>query len=280
MKIRKATSLTALLSFTLLVLTAVILYIVPHGRVAYWADWHLWGLTKTEWGNIHINLGLLLLLAISLHIYYNWKVILSYLKDKTKRLRVFTKEFSVALALTMVFILGTYFEAPPFLWVIEISDSIKDSAAVKYGEPPYGHAELSSLKTFTTKMGLDLAQSVDRLRKARIEVEKEEQTIQEIAKLNKMSPQQVYLAMKPDDQVTKGKKLPLTPPPGSGNRSLADISQEYNLNIPTILRGLAKNNIKATAEMSIKKVAAQNNTSPVDVYEIIRKTVETQAPPP
>lgn len=77
MKVRKATSLTVLLTFVLLVLTSVILYIVPHGRVAYWADWHLWGLTKTQWESFHINLGLLLLLAILLHIYLNWKVIVS-----------------------------------------------------------------------------------------------------------------------------------------------------------------------------------------------------------
>ena len=126
MKIRKATSLTVLLTFVLLVLTSVILYIVPHGRVAYWADWHLWGLTKTQWGNIHINLGLLLLLGISLHIYYNWKVIVSYFKDKARRLKIFTKEFSIALALTIVFIMGTCLEIPPFIWVIEISESVKD----------------------------------------------------------------------------------------------------------------------------------------------------------
>jgi len=46
MKIRKITSLTALVSFVLEVITSVILYIVPQGRVAYWADWHLWGLNN------------------------------------------------------------------------------------------------------------------------------------------------------------------------------------------------------------------------------------------
>ena len=61
MKLRKITSLTAALAFVLMVLTSIILYIVPQGRIAYWADWHLWGLTKTEWGNIHINSGLLFL---------------------------------------------------------------------------------------------------------------------------------------------------------------------------------------------------------------------------
>jgi hypothetical protein len=39
MKLRKITSLTALLSFVLMLVTSIILYIVPQGRVAYWADW-------------------------------------------------------------------------------------------------------------------------------------------------------------------------------------------------------------------------------------------------
>ncbi|MGD8661539.1 MAG: DUF4405 domain-containing protein [Desulfobacterales bacterium] len=41
MNIRRITSLTALLSFVLLTITVVVLYIVPQGRVAYRADWHL-----------------------------------------------------------------------------------------------------------------------------------------------------------------------------------------------------------------------------------------------
>ncbi len=43
----KITSLTALISFLLLVLNSIVLYITPHGRIAYWADWRFWGLTKT-----------------------------------------------------------------------------------------------------------------------------------------------------------------------------------------------------------------------------------------
>ena len=44
--IRKTISLTALLSFILLMLTSIILYIIPAGRVAYWADYHLGGSPK------------------------------------------------------------------------------------------------------------------------------------------------------------------------------------------------------------------------------------------
>ena len=124
MKIRRITSLTALMSFLLLILTSAILYIVPQGRVAYWADWRLWGLTKTQWGDIHINLGVLLLISILLHIYYNWKPILSYLKDKTRQLKVFTREFNVALTLVIIVVLGTYFELPPFSNILNLSESI------------------------------------------------------------------------------------------------------------------------------------------------------------
>ena len=47
MNIRKITSMTMLVSFVLLLVNSVILYVVPEGRVAYWADWHMGGLTKT-----------------------------------------------------------------------------------------------------------------------------------------------------------------------------------------------------------------------------------------
>jgi len=100
MKLRKITSLTALLSFILMLFTSIILYIVPHGRVAYWSDWSLMGLDKTQWGDVHINMGLLFLLSIGLHIYYNWKTILAYLKDKARRLRIWTPAFNVGFVLT------------------------------------------------------------------------------------------------------------------------------------------------------------------------------------
>lgn len=272
MNLRKITSLTALVSFSLEFLTSVILYIVPQGRVAYWADWRLWGLSKTQWDNLHVNLGVLFLLAICLHVYYNWNPIVAYLKNKAKQLKIFTKEFNVALLLTLLFVFGTFFEIPPFSTIIEFSTSIKDNATKKYGEPPYGHAELSSLKTFASKVNLDLSESIACLKKSGVSFENEKQSLAQIAKQNNMSPQQVYLAMKPQLAVASGpKKLPEDPTPGFGKRSLTDICHEYDLDIKIILRGLAKSSITAKAEMSIKEIAEQNDTSPIDLFEIIKQ---------
>ena len=181
---RRITSLTAALTFILVVLTSIVLYIVPQGRVAYWADWRLWGLSKTDWGNIHINLGFLFLISLGLHIYYNWKPLMAYLKNRTRRLKVFTKEFNIALTITIVCAIGSYLLIPPFSWVMDLNNHFKDSAAKQYGEPPYGHAELSSLKTFARKMNLDLDKSVNLLEQTGYRIPSVDTTLADIAKRN------------------------------------------------------------------------------------------------
>ena len=102
MSLRKITSLTAMLAFGVMLLTSIILYIVPQGRVAYWADWHLWGLDKEQWGAIHINTGILFLLALGLHTYYKWKSIMAYLKNRAKAPKILTPNFNAALVVTLI----------------------------------------------------------------------------------------------------------------------------------------------------------------------------------
>jgi hypothetical protein len=278
MKIRKLTSLTASLAFILMVLTSIVLYIVPQGRVAYWADWRLWGLTKTDWGNIHINMGLLFLIALFLHIYYNWKPLMSYLKNKAKQMKVFTPEFNVALVIMVASIVGTYFLVPPFNWVMALNDNFKDSGAEKYGEPPYGHAELSSLKTFSKKMNLDLEKSLTLLTQAGYPVENEEMTLEKIARKYRVPPQRIYETIKAAhinsaQQKADSSLLPESPPPGSGNLTLADFCTQFNLNLKLMVRELKKLGISAAENSTLKEIATVNRTNPIDIYEGIKGIV-------
>ena len=278
-KIRRITSLTAAAAFILMLLTSIILYIVPQGRVAYWADWHLWGLTKTDWGNIHINLGLLFLVTLLLHIYYNWKPLLSYLKNKARQIKVFTAEFNIAMIIIIVFTAGTYFMVPPFSWVMTLNDHFKDAGAEKYGEPPYGHAELSSLHTFTKKMNLDLAKSMELLAKAGYTAENGDVTLKEIGRRYNIAPQRIYQTIKTATISTARnsqdkKLLPESPQPGTGNLTLGDFCAQFNLNMKLIVRELKKQGIEASEELTLKKIATLNNTNPADVYERIKVIVQ------
>lgn len=270
MNMRKITSLTMLISFVLLVLTSVLLYIVPQGRVAYWADWHFWGMSKTQWGNLHINLGFLFLLAGLLHIYYNWKPMVAYMKNRAKELKIFTPSFTVSLVLTLVVGVGTLLNIPPMSTVINFGNSIKDAAAEKYGEPPYGHAELSSLKLFAKQTDHDLDQAKELLNKAGIKFDGEEQTILEISKANNIAPKALADIMKPaKKQIEPGAPFPDTAPAGFGRKTLAAVCTEYSLNIPTIVRELGKQGIKADPEKTFKEIAADNDMDPHALFEVL-----------
>lgn len=272
MKLRKVVSLTALISFLLVVLTSVILYIVPQGRVAYWANWKLWGLSKEQWGDLHINLGLLFLLALVFHIYLNWKQITAYLKDKSRNMKVFTPDFNLALALTVVFTVGTLALWPPFNYVLALNAWFQDEGAKAYGEPPYGHAELSSLKTFARQVNLDLDKALVLIEEQGLDFKGPGQTIQDIAKANNLSPQEVYEVIKPAAiPVDVSAGLPETPPTGTGNRTVADLVAEYGLNYPSVERGLRERGVEFEAQMTIKDVAAKYGKSPLDIYALIRE---------
>lgn len=45
---RKITSLTLAITGLIELVTSVVLYILPSGRVAYWADYRLFDLSKTQ----------------------------------------------------------------------------------------------------------------------------------------------------------------------------------------------------------------------------------------
>jgi hypothetical protein len=195
MKFRNFISLTAMVSFAVLVLTGIVLFVQPHGRVAYWVDWRLLGLSKTQWDSTHINAGILFLLAIVFHIYYNWRSIALYLKDKAGRLWVNNRPLGIALLITALVVCGTIAGTPPFCWVMDLNESIKGSAARTYGKPPYGHAELSSLRTLASRMGFDLGKSIQGLKSVGIDFKSPDQQLVDIARLNGKTPKQVFDAM-------------------------------------------------------------------------------------
>ncbi len=274
MNMRKMTSLTALFSFILILITSTVLYISPQGRVAYWADWHLWGLTKTDWGNIHVNLGLLFLLALLLHIYYNWTPLISYLKNQARQMVVFTRESTFALLLITALAVGTYFQIPPCVYVQDLNELFKTWASREYGEPPYGHAELSSVRAISRKMGLDPGNALEQLKKAGIRFESGEQSLLDISRLNRISPKQVYERMSaPPEGVTAGTpmQLPEHPAPGFGRLTLSEFASHYKLDSERIINALQAHGIPCTPEMSIKDLASRSGKNPVDVYEIIKK---------
>lgn len=272
MKLRKVTSLTSLFSFLVLTLTSVVLYIEPQGRVAYWADWRLWGLDKEQWGDVHINSGVLFLLAAGVHVWLNWGPVTSYLKDRARRLVVFTPDSNLALALTALFVAGTLAGVPPFSWITGLSAHFKDQAALKYGEPPYGHAELSTIRSLAEKTGLDPEAALASLAAAGYRVSGPGDVVAEAAKANGVAPNVFWKAMGGGGSGARaaGPGLPPTPPAGVGRMPLAALCEAYGLDLETVLAALRDAGIEARGTQTLKELGTASGRHPEDLYNLVR----------
>ncbi len=276
MNLKRIASLTAFVSMFFILLTSAVLYIVPQGRVAYWANWTLWGLSKEQWAAIHINVGILFLISLTLHTWYNWQSITLYLKDKSRQMKVFTTDFNIALVLTVLFVAGTYAEIPPFSTIIAINTQVKEAAAQKYGEPPYGHAELSSLKFFARQMDIEVTGALQALAAAGYAVANDTQSLKEIAAVNGVAPQEVYLAMLSSGaSATEVERIPSKPAQGLGKLTLRALCSKYGLDTESVIKSLQQKNIRAREDMSLRQIAEFNGLNPIDVYGSIRETIES-----
>ncbi len=271
MNLRKMTSLTALLSFTVLVITGSVLFLTPQGRVAYWSEWRLWGFTKEAWGAMHILLSLLFLVMSVIHIVLNWGAIVQYLRDRAKRVSLARPDFLVAVGLTALFTAGPLLGWPPFKWVLNLNTFAKDQASRTYGEPPYGHAEQSTLQSFAQKTSLDLPRAKELLLQAGIKVTGNQDRLQDIAKRHGMTPQQVYQVMKPAElPKAAGQGLPEEVAPGLGRKTLEEFCKDYRLDIVRVQGILRAHRLKVEVDQPFRALAEANGIGPHELYTVIR----------
>lgn len=269
--LRKVTSLTSFLSLIITLFTSVVLYIVPQGRVAYWADWHFLGMSKTQWGDTHITVGTLFLVMLCIHIWYNWKLIVSYMKNKAREMVVMTKPMIISVVLTIFVFGGTLAGLPPMQQILDFGESIKDAATQTYGNPPYGHAELSPLKKFCGFLGFDANKALAALKSKGYGDSVTLQTpIKDIAASKGVSPQQVLDDIRAALGGDPFAALPAAAPEGTGKLKLADICKSYGLPGDEAVARLAAKNIKADLTMSMKQIASKNSMNPKDVYSALR----------
>lgn len=124
---RKITSLSLGFSFLIMSYTGIILFVAPHGRVSRWLDWHLFGLDKVQYQELHNTSMITLLFFGILHINYNWKPIVNYLKDSTKKISFTKKEFLIAFILNAFFVIGTLTHIQPFKGFLDLGETFKSS---------------------------------------------------------------------------------------------------------------------------------------------------------
>jgi hypothetical protein len=187
--------LTAMGFFGLAV-SGLVLYIEPHGRVAYWTWWRFWGLNKDQWDAFHIVFGWVFVFAGAFHLYFNWRPFKRYLYKKLKKGVRMPVEGIAALALTLFLFLGSVFRLPPVSFLLDLNDYAKRTWMGRVENvPPFGHAEMKTLAMFCRLRGIDLKAAVTRLQKG-LQIQSVDQTIAQIARHNNITPAKIYLMIR------------------------------------------------------------------------------------
>lgn len=181
-------------SFTVVVLTGLVLYIVPQGRIAYWVDWRFLGLTKTDWGNIHVVSVWVFAVFGALHLLlFNLTPFIKYLKRRAAGVLPVRPEFIAATAATALLVASAIWRLPPLSLLIDLSEHSK-SAWIEGpdDEPPFGHAELLSLEALCRKTGIELERALTALEGAGVAVSSPREKLESIARRNQRSPRDVF----------------------------------------------------------------------------------------
>lgn len=295
MKLKRITSLCLTWSFIILVFSSLVLYVLPSGRVAHWANWAFLGLEKDQWAALHTNNGYLFLVACVLHIYFNFSHILNYMKNRKRELTGMNINSLIAFVLVLLIAVFTLVELPPVSWIQDLNAHFKRGAETKYGIPPYGHAEQSSLQEFARRTGLDLDESLSKLRAAGYEGIEPGARLEDIAAINGVSPQTLVRNLGVDGKRGGGKgrsheesaggRCSGSESPqheqshqgqqgggsGYGQQTLESVCNELGLDANAMLLELKAQGYKGSVEDRLKTIADSKGERPSAVVQLLHE---------
>ncbi len=260
-------SFTLTISFLVMCISGVVLYICPTGRIAHWTDWRLLGLTKESWDAVHTISSLLFLIVAILHLsFFNWRAFWNYIKRKTQAGIRLKKELTIALILNIIILVGSIVYVPPFSSIMDLGGQIKESWAVNKEAPPIPHAELMTLKEFAQKINVSLEEVMKKLKSKGVKIEDETLLIKEIAKQNKMSPEQLYEMIKPKNVKTQNEAAGK----GYGKKTLKQTCKELNIPVDVAKTKLKEKGIRAKEGETLREISSKYNMRPTDIVDILK----------
>jgi len=266
------------MSFLIIALSGVILYVSPKGRVANWTGWSMAGLTKEAWGSIHTTMAILFLLASLVHIVYNWRPLVKYLKmpiaDGVKRSK---SEMLGAAGLTLVVILGTLYGVPPFSTVGNVGEHIKTYWETRSVAGPYAHAEDDTLAAFAQKLGREESDLLERLAMKGSTTDNMNLKVKELAAQYDVTPAALFSALSSGgaavgpagDRSPTGEGFGAPGGGGFGRKSLAQVCTESDVDLDTAIAALKAMGVTANGTDTVRSLANNAGMNPSELLEAV-----------
>ena len=114
-------------SFLVMLLSGLLLYVAPKGRLAQQIDWHLLGLGRDGWEGLHIATSLLFAGFVLWHFLVHFRVYTVLLGGTPLHPRGHRNEAWLALAALVFLGVAALMAWPPSSWLIEGNEYFKQS---------------------------------------------------------------------------------------------------------------------------------------------------------
>ena len=192
----------------MLLVSGIILYLAPPGRVANWTNWQILGLSKQDWQNQHTIFSLAFVVLSIFHLFsINWKAFWSYIAAKAHAGLGKPFEIFSILLLTLLFGIGTYLKLQPFSTVIDFGTYLSESWEEPQSRPPSPHTERMTLREISAKFagGKKPETLREKLETEGITVQSLYQTLENIGNENNTSAQKIYELLDIDASPNPGK---------------------------------------------------------------------------
>ena len=255
-----------LLTFLVMLVSGLVLFISPPGRVANWTDWNLFGLSKRGWQNQHIVFGFAFIILSIFHLFViNWKAFFCYIKSKTSKGVNNPVELALSVILFAALAVGTFWHLPPFEQIIAPGDRLSGSWERKTGAPPVPHAETLSLDELgkLPQVSMPGSEIVKRLQAAGLKARDTKQTLQQIAADNGAEVQLLY-----DIIVPSKRSGGLGEGAGWGRKTLGEAAEVCGVSPLALQQALKQQGIEASSDERLSDIASKNSLS---TPELVRK---------
>ena len=259
------------LSFLVMSITGIVLFITPKGRVAHWVEWRMLGLTKDQWGGLHIWFSLIFMVMAAFHIYLNWKPLLNYFRDRIRRTYALRREWLFSLIICGIVFAGTLADVAPFSSLLVWNELIKNSWEVPGQQAPIPHAEAMTLAEIADKVkGIDAETMVTNLRAGGIEVESTHVIVGQLAEENNLSPRKLYaiaVGQSFSGRAGGGYRAHY----GLGQLTLQQYCDRIELDVNETIERLRNKGIQARPDMLLRDIARAAGMHASDIRDILER---------
>ncbi len=204
---------------------------------------------------------------MAIHLYFNWNMFWNFIWSKVRKALHLRWEMLTAILVNLLVFLFTLWSIPPFSTIMNLGENLKESWEESKIEVPIAHSELMSLEEFSSKIQIPVDQALSALKSKGYAVKNVRQTLDEIAKKNRTSPDKLYEAIK------SGGLKPTVPKSvkgsGRGRKTLETICSEENIPLEQAMSRLKQKGIDARPGDRLRDIANKYEKTPLEIVNIL-----------